>query len=69
MRAVLLASATAATFAGLRCKSVVTQARSGVGFVRLYRMMDMAPEISSRRMYLSPRLVMPLRTFLFPLAF
>jgi len=36
---------------------------------RLYRTIATAPEISSRRMYLSPRFLMPLNTFFIPLVF
>jgi len=57
-RAVLFASATAASFSGLRATSLPIQETSNSGFFRPHRMTESAPITSSRRIVRSPILVM-----------
>src|SRR5271157_2918917 len=57
MRAVLLASATATTLAGLRARSARTHSASFVARLRACRRTATAPATSRQRMYLSPRLL------------
>jgi hypothetical protein len=65
IRAVLLASATAASLVGLRASSARTHPPSRVGRFRAWRSTATAPAVSRLRMYLSPRLlVRPAQAFL-----
>src|SRR5215469_7877510 len=69
MRAVLLASATAATLVGLRANTARTHSPSRVGRLRAWRRTATAPAISRLRIYLSPRLLVRPSRSLPPLEF
>src|SRR5215472_7480367 len=69
MRAVLLASATAASLVGLRASSARTHSPSRVGRLRAWRSTATAPAVSRLQMYLSPRLLVRPKRSLPPLEF
>src|SRR6476660_9064739 len=69
MRAILLASAIAATLVGRRANSLVSQGRCLAPWIFAYRITASAPAVNRLRRYRSPRLVMLPSLSLPPLEF